>query len=57
MTLLGIPLLTVLLILSVFLAVGVVALPALVQLPIPQSQQHRRTAYLFTGPRVAGGAW
>jgi len=54
----GIPLLTVLLILGVFAAVGLVAAIALPQLPIPQSQQHRRAAYLFTGPRPAyGGTW
>lgn len=56
--LLGIPLLTVLLVLSVFAAVGLPAVVALAQWPIPQSQQHRRACYLLTGPRPAyGGAW
>lgn len=54
--LLGIPLLTVLLILSAFAAVGMVALPALIQWPIPQSQQYRRASYLLTGTCPAGGA-
>jgi hypothetical protein len=54
---LGIPLLTALLVLVVpFMAVGVLAVPALIQWPVPRSQQYRRARYLFTGPRV-GGAW
>lgn len=55
MAVLGIPLLTVLLVLAVFVAVGLVAAVALPQLPIPQSQQHRRAGYLLTGP--AAGRW
>lgn len=38
-----------------FVVVGVAAVPALLQWPVPASQSGRRP--VFAGPRVAGGGW